>query len=135
MAYMASDDGDVPVNVPRMAADLGVSEAHLGKVLQRLARWGYVASRRGPSGGYVLARGAKELTLLQIYEAVDGPLGDSRCLLGHKSCIGRSRCIVGDLVRTVNRQVRDKLANTTLGELSFGLPAGQKNNLHAGATR
>lgn len=47
-----------------MAETLGVSEAHLGKVLQRLGKLGFVRARRGPGGGFNLARAPGEINLL-----------------------------------------------------------------------
>ncbi len=49
-----------------MAERLNVSEAHLAKVLQRLAHAGLVRSVRGPHGGFMLARAGSEITLLEV---------------------------------------------------------------------
>ena len=64
-----------------VATALGVSEAHLAKVMQRLTRAGLVSSVRGPKGGFVLARPAAEVTLLAIFEAIEGHLEPKGCLL------------------------------------------------------
>lgn len=125
MAYLASREVPDPVPVSTMSRSLGVSEAHLGKVLQRLARHGYLESRRGPKGGYGMGSGARELTLLKIYEAVDGPLRDSTCLLEHQVCTGTS-CILGSLLESVNSQVREHLSDTTVADLEFE-PDGTRN--------
>jgi len=124
MAYMAGREETGPVSVASMSRSLGVSEAHLGKVLQRLARHGYLESRRGPGGGYGLGAGARELTLLSIYEAVDGPLRESACLLDRRVCTGSS-CIFGGLLESVDRQVRDHLASTRVADLVFE-PVGRQ---------
>ena len=118
MAFIASRTVQGPMSVADLASRLGVSEAHLGKVLQRLVRHGYLASRRGPSGGYEPARDLGDLTLLEVYEAVDGPLRRGECLLGRRACAGGS-CILGDLVGTVNEMVRAQLARTRIGDLEF----------------
>jgi Rrf2 family protein len=118
MAYIASHRGDSPVSVAEMSRRLDVSEAHLGKVLQRLARLGFLESRRGPRGGYELGHGAGDLTLLRIYEAVDGPLRRGQCLLGHKSCRG-PECILGGLLESVNEQMREQLSQSRLADLVF----------------
>ncbi len=120
MAYLASCGGKGPVSAHEMARYLGVSEAHLGKVLQRLARFGFVSSRRGPRGGFEAGRRPEEVTLLEIYEAVDGPMSGSTCLLGHDACPGRSGCILGDLMSAINARVHDQLSRTTLSDLDLG---------------
>jgi len=48
-----------------------VSQGYLVKVLQRLCRASLVISRRGPSGGFQLARSPEEINLLQVINAVD----------------------------------------------------------------
>jgi len=105
------------VSVGEMAQSLGVSEAHLSKVLQRLAKVGLVRSVRGPRGGFALTGPAKSVRLLDVYEAIEGPLMSADCLLGKPVCNGRG-CILGGLVGTVGRQVRAYLSRTRLSELT-----------------
>lgn len=120
MAYMASHRDTEPISVAHIASALKVSEAHLGKVLQRLARHDYLTSRRGPRGGYGLSQVFDALTLLDVYEAIDGPLHSRNCLLGHPVCSsGGEGCILGDLIQDVNQQVKDKLASTRLADIVF----------------
>jgi Rrf2 family protein len=89
----------------------------LAKVMQQLAKVGVVNSTRGPHGGFQLGRPAEEISLLQIFEAAEGPLGDAECLLGDRVCDG-SECMVGELVHSVHKHIWQYLANTTLAQLS-----------------
>ena len=57
-----------------MARDLDLPERFLVKILGLLVNAGILRSVKGPNGGYTLARPAKEVTLLEILEAVDGPI-------------------------------------------------------------
>lgn len=100
-----------------IAAALRVSEHHLAKVMQQLVRAGIVRSTRGPHGGFELAQEPKDVTLLQLFEAVEGPLGDAECLLGQQVCDGGD-CLVGELVHSVHQHVRQYLADTTLARLA-----------------
>jgi len=99
----------------RVAARLRVSAAHLSKVLQRLARAGLVTATRGPRGGYGIRPGGGRMPLLRIYEALEGRLNPTNCLLATPLCGGR-RCIFGDLLKKLNREVRQHLAKTTLSD-------------------
>ncbi len=108
---------DTGISTRQIAHDLQVSEAHLSKVLQRLTKVGLVASTRGPKGGFTLAEPAESVTLLEVYEAIEGPLVATQCLLGTRICNGK-RCILGDLLTTVDGQVREYLATTRLAELT-----------------
>ena len=101
----------------QIASTLGVSDHHLSKVLQRLAKAGLVKATRGPKGGFELERPADEITLLEVYEAIEGPLEDVGCLLGKPVC-RPGACILGDLLESVNKQVRDYLENARLSELT-----------------
>lgn len=103
-----------PISVSRLAKVLGASAAHLSKVLQELTKRGLVTSRRGPQGGYVLARPGNEVRLIDVYEAVEGPLPTATCLLPEPICDGA--CLLGGLAADVNRLVRDALTRTTLAE-------------------
>jgi len=100
-----------------LAETLRVSEAHLAKVMQRLARRGFVDSVRGPGGGFSLGSGAGDVTLLEIFESIEGPFNPSNCLLGGMLCGGR-RCIFGDLVKTVNDEVLAYLSGTRICQLA-----------------
>lgn len=103
-------------SVRRMAEALGASSAHLSKVLQRLAHEGLVTSERGPKGGYALAAPPENITLLQVYEAIEGPLSSSNCILGADKCLFR-KCIMGNLIAHLNQKVKAQLANRTLAQL------------------
>ena len=116
MAYLARTP-ETHQTVGNIAGLLQCSEAHLSKVMQRIHRAGLVSSTRGPKGGYRLERPAGSITLLIVYEAVEGPLGEAECLLGTPIC-ETGACILGDLLVRVNQQINDYLSQTTLSDLS-----------------
>jgi len=116
MALLASAGAD-RLSARQLADRLSASRAHISKVLQRLARAGLVTSVRGPRGGFSLARPAEQMTMLEVYEAIDGPLDDSTCLLGAPVCLGKT-CLLGDLVAAVNRHVRVRLAGSLLSDVA-----------------
>jgi len=119
MALLAREPG-VRLSTQDLAGRLGGSEHHLAKVMRRLARGGFVDSTRGPGGGFRLARSAGKIKLLEIYEAVEGPLRDAGCLLGEPICRG-GECPLGEVIHAVHKQVRDHLSKTTLAALARGL--------------
>lgn len=105
-----------PLAARKIARALDASQAHLSKVLQRLAKAGLVTSTRGPAGGFALDRPAGRITLLEVYEAIEGPLGAPDCLFGRAVCAGRD-CICGDLLSDVHSRTRRRLAGTRLSKL------------------
>ncbi len=96
---------------------MGASQAHLSKVLQRMKGAGLVDSGRGPTGGFCLAQPPSNVTLLDVYCAVEGNLTLSSCLLPRPMCDGES-CILGNVMGTVNQELRNRLEHTTLAQLA-----------------
>ncbi len=72
VAFMAQQKSDKPVASHRVAADRGIPERFLLKVLKPLVSAGVLRSVKGPNGGYQLARSPADVSLLEIVEAVDG---------------------------------------------------------------
>ena len=108
---LAAREGSVSART--MAEALSASEATLSKVMQRLVRAGLVTSKRGPHGGFELAKSPEAITLLDVYESVDGVIDIKSCLLGTPIC-GKVHCPLGGLFERVSREVTEALARTTL---------------------
>jgi len=114
MAIIAAQER--AISVVDAAKQLDASAAHLSKVMQRLAKSGFLQAKRGPSGGYKLARPAAEITLLAVYEALEGPIRQDGCLFAAPVC-QRARCIFGDLVERVRTEIHEHFEATTLADL------------------
>jgi len=63
-----------PVGIRAISERQAIPARYLEQIFQRLRRAGLVTSRRGPGGGYLLARPPGEITLREVVEAVEGPL-------------------------------------------------------------
>lgn len=116
MVLLAASEPD-PVTTRQAAEKLDASEAHLSKIFQQLVRNEYVASTRGPGGGFVLKKDASRISLKEIYETIEGKLSDNLCLLDRKICRGK-KCILGDLVKKVNKQMRTYMDHTMISDLA-----------------
>ena len=64
-----------PLQVRVVSARQAIPSRYLEQIFRRLRRAGLVDSKRGPGGGYTLARPPAEITLLDVVEAVEGPIG------------------------------------------------------------
>ncbi len=117
MILMAADP-EKALRVNQATEVLPVSENHLAKVMQRLVHAGLVTSTRGPQGGFKLAKAPGEITLLEIFEALEGTLEVHACLLGLPKC---GHCVLGDFVVSTNEQFRKKLASTRLSDVAGAL--------------
>lgn len=119
MMMLAAKPG-VHQSTKSIAETLDVSEAHLAKVMQRLARLDMVHSTRGPKGGFVLAKAPDTVTLLDIYEAIEGPLEPPACLL-HKPVCDGSGCIFGGSLKEETDRLKKHLETTSLSALALKL--------------
>jgi Rrf2 family protein len=113
---MLAADLDNLYSTNKLAFALHASKAHLSKVLQRLEKSDIVKSTRGPNGGFKLTKSGNDITLLEVYEAIDGKLSPSNCLLNE--CICNGDCIMGKLLGDLNNQVRNYLMKTKLSMLT-----------------
>src|SRR3989344_7674663 len=69
---LAGRYGEGSLSVSQIAKREGVSVAYLEQILNALKKKGLVKSVRGPQGGYVLAKKPSELTLKQLFDALEG---------------------------------------------------------------
>jgi len=125
MGILSCAPGDT-FTTKKLASSLHASQHHLSKVLQRLAKAGLIGSVRGPSGGFRIIPGWEQISLLRIYELMEGPFKPAECLLGTWVCQGNI-CILGDLLKNVNKQIGDSLGRTKLSDIihSFHKPMTQ----------
>lgn len=106
------------VAVRDVASTTRVPLPYLAKIMQSLARGGLVASRKGPGGGVALRRGAAQITLAQIVDAVDGDGAFTGCLLGLPRCSDASPCAVHEVWKTLRETLRQELHELTLAEIA-----------------
>jgi Rrf2 family protein len=114
MAYLAREPAR-NVAVGELAARLAVSDHHLAKVMQRLVRAGLVESSRGPGGGFVLRGDPAEITMLQVYEAIEGRFDVEACLFSPAKCTGN--CVLGNAPHEANALLHKQLAGTRLRDV------------------
>jgi Rrf2 family protein len=74
------------ISAAEVARTRSISRTFLGKIVQTLAKAGIVSTRRGVGGGISLAVAPEDLTLLQIIEAIEGPLVLNECLVSQPDC-------------------------------------------------
>src|SRR5215217_7356192 len=74
VTFMAAQKHDRPVASHNIAHARGIPERFLLKVLKPLVSAGVLHSVKGPGGGYLLARPGSEVSLLDVVEAVEGPV-------------------------------------------------------------
>jgi len=96
----------------------GLPAPVLGKVLQELARKGLLESRRGPGGGFRLARKPQLITLRDVVAAIDGLDQFAECAVGLEGCSDNSPCPLHDTWKGLRRQLMNNLEVTTLADMA-----------------
>jgi Rrf2 family transcriptional regulator, iron-sulfur cluster assembly transcription factor len=71
---LAYNGGGAPVQIRVISERQAIPARYLEQIFQRLRRAGLIRSKRGPGGGYTLARASSEINLREIIEALEGPL-------------------------------------------------------------
>ena len=74
---LAETDSDSPVPCSQLASQGDMPERFLLQILRNLVTSGILKSTRGVEGGYSLTRPAEQISLLEVIEAIDGPLGSN----------------------------------------------------------
>jgi Rrf2 family protein len=113
---MAGHSPDKPAASHVVAEARGIPERFLLKVLKPLVDARVLLSLKGPHGGYRLARPAKQITVLEVVEAVDGPIRSEAPAVGSNggAALDKRLQSVCDSAAALTRQ---RLAKTTLAEL------------------
>ncbi|TVQ14218.1 MAG: Rrf2 family transcriptional regulator [Bacteroidetes bacterium] len=106
---------DIHINVNILSKEMGASRNHLAKVLQQLVKQNFLRSVRGPSGGFVLNVKPSEVTILDIYEAIEGKIETPHCPLDRQIC-PFDKCLMGGMVNSVTLQFKEYFKEQTLAK-------------------
>lgn len=101
------------INVNTIANSTGASRNHLAKVMQRLVKDNYIKSTRGPAGGFLLNKDAGEISLLDIYQSIEGPIIDKGCPMDRPVC-PFDKCLMGGIIQKLSLEFKNYLENQTL---------------------
>jgi FeS assembly SUF system regulator len=117
------------LSATELAQDTGVPLPTAQKLMGQLAACGLLSSARGASGGFALARPAKEISLADIVEAVEGPIAMTVCSEGRNDCALDAHCRVKPHMGLIGSAVRGALGAVSLQQLSTPAKAGAQSRL------
>ena len=109
---------DESVSAREIAAHYQIPAELLAKVLQRLARKGLLVSHPGIKGGYILARDPAAISIVDVLEALDGPISITPCERGEE-CQQLQTCSVRDPLSKIRAKVVRVLGDTSIYELAM----------------
>jgi Rrf2 family protein len=114
LVYLVTKKSGDPVQISEIAEYQDVSRTYLAKIFQQLSTARIIVGQRGITGGYLLARHPSLITLLDVVEAVDGPVIKRHCCLGVMGCTIKPTCTVLDTFVEANNRFADYLRSVTL---------------------
>lgn len=117
LACLRGADERLPVSA--IAERTEVPESFLRKIMQTLHRSGMVESAQGPFGGYALAVNADETSVLDVLEAVQGPLVMNECFVSEDICSRVCRCGLRERLAALQEELNERLDEMKLGT-AFG---------------
>jgi Rrf2 family protein len=120
--YLSREGHEQNVMIEKIAEEMRIPKSFLAKILQKLSKAGIVQSFRGVKGGFRLTRPPKKITLLDVVEAIEGPVAMNRCTLAGEFCSftrtcsvhpvwSRLRMMVEKYLRTTDFEKMKKLSN------------------------
>jgi len=117
MIYLASVPQDSRSLLPDLAQATDAPESFLSKVLQSLSHAQLISSRRGKLGGFAILSRGREATLLDIVQAIDGPICLNVCLQGGKGCERKLTCPAHTVWARAQRAMLDVLSSATIASM------------------
>jgi len=118
LSSLAGEEGGPTCTARELARQLAAPPELLSKVLQSLARAGLVRSEKGVRGGYALARPAGTISVADLVEAVDGPVGVVDCLNDPQACERLIDCCLREPLEQLNDDLHGLLKGLTVDRFS-----------------
>lgn len=117
MGHMANHSGE-RLTAPDIADATGIAPATVSQVLKKLNHGGLVLSQRGAHGGYSLQRGATDISVAEIVEALEGPVALTACVDGAEGHCGvETFCPIRGGWDRVNTAMRQALESVKLADM------------------
>lgn len=88
------------------------------KILKKLMDHGLLVSHRGVKGGYAPARPSSSISLAEVIEAIDGPMGLTECATAPGHCYLEGRCRIQSNFRVIGQVLQQTLRNFSLSDLT-----------------
>ena len=117
LAHLAA--GEEETTSQALAKELGIPLNHLAKLVQVLARRGYLITRKGKGGGLRLAADPKKIDLAEIVEVIEGPVIVNDCIFNKNNCRFSGKCKVRKCLSGVQKKIQDMLAETTISDMAL----------------
>ncbi|HEX7620887.1 MAG TPA: Rrf2 family transcriptional regulator [Anaerolineales bacterium] len=110
--YLAKQGSSQRVATSTVAREMQIPASFLAKIISQLSIAGLLHTSRGARGGVSLAREPKEISVLDVVEAIDGPILLNECVGSNKPCAFEDECLVHPIWVEVQESLVSKLRAT-----------------------
>jgi Rrf2 family protein len=118
MVHLAGLPPETRASRAELAVAAECPEQFLSKVLQSLTRAGLVLSHRGNTGGFELPKAHRAATMLEIVEAIEGPMRLNICVGSEQTCSRQECCPAHDVWVNAQAAVAEVLRNANIADLA-----------------
>jgi Rrf2 family protein len=115
--YMIEKGKNSPCSVKEISAGMEIPEKFLFHILKSLEKARIVFSKKGPKGGYVLLKSAKEINFKEVVEAVEGQIDLVDCTKGENMCPRQKKCPFSPAWNSIKRKVENIFEEMTLDKV------------------
>ena len=116
--YLSGLDNGRRAPTSEIALKQHIPPSFLAKIVSQLSVAGVVQTSRGARGGVSLARSADEISLLEVVEAIDGPIMLNECVFDANACVFGDDCPVHDVWCNAQKTLVKTLSGTTFAALA-----------------
>ncbi len=117
MAHLAKNYSTESISTRVIAERQEISYQLACKLMQKMNEAGLVSSFMGPKGGFILSKDPSKINLLEIIQAVQGPLSVNKCLAEEDKCPRKDRCPLTGKMKDLQDYIVKFLSDLTLGDL------------------
>ena len=116
--HLARQKQDILVMSGQVAEKEDIPAHYLAKILQRMAKFGYVDSFKGRGGGFRITKLAMQSSILDIVERIEGPVITLKCVTGLKECSDEHPCPLHDEWSELRDKIQHLITSKSVGQLA-----------------
>jgi len=114
MVAIAKYNKDKQINAKSISEVFDIPYKYLTKIMPLLVKANLILSIRGREGGYTLAKETSKIYIIDILNAVQDSLHDSKCILKTTHCNTHNKCALHDSWNTPKKTINTMFNQTTL---------------------
>lgn len=117
--YLCKNPSEIKM-VDEIASEMKIPKSFLAKILQKLTKAKIARSYRGVKGGFIPARRPEDINLLEVVEAIEGPIAVNTCVVDKKSCGFSDTCSVHPVWVSIRKEIEQRLKSVNFRNLVSG---------------